>query len=95
MKLKKTSSQFSSCLFSNSSPSDGAAQLTSATPPSSRLQQTKNVSSVYKQIILYPEAKMNKGKHMASKDSIPSHLTSNQFIQLSGEKKSKKQEEVD
>jgi len=54
---KKTtvSTQISSSLSSNSSPSDCAAQLTSAhssTPPSSRLQPSKNVSPEFKKIIL-------------------------------------------
>ena len=44
---------------------------------------------------MYPEAKTNKGKQKASKEGMPSHLTSDQFIQLCEEKKRKTKEEED
>ena len=72
------------------SPTSSAAV---STPLRQKLQPQKKVSPVFTEILSYPDIKSKKGKQKASREKMPSHLTSEQFIKLCEEKERKKQEE--
>ena len=77
-----------------SSPSKSTPLPNASTPPQ-RVQTPNRISPLFQQVLSYPEVRPKKGKQRVNKHRIPSHLTSDQFIQMCEEKTRKKQEEED